>query len=518
MKRFRYFVFYFGIPALFVLVLLNALAYKQHIVTVVKSKDAEISQNFAQLHRLSTTVITKINETQKRCSSEKSSNSYSNGELMNISDQEKLVSEAKKNISDEYNNSKKYEQTASDSTLTPKDSLEYCMRFLSNPVNGLQSDILGEKSYQPVPDHTSDENILALLEDGCETFGKRFFFMTSEENFQYVTKEERNYPIAYSIVTHRQLNQLSMLLGAIYRTQNLYCIHVDAKSNQTLRNGVKLISQCFPNIFLSSKTERVIYASFSRLQADVNCMRDLLAVPKSMYNWNHCINLCGQDFPVSTNYEIVQQLKALKGKNTVAGTRELNDIARLRTDFVYRVINVTNERNETIEVDSKTFEKHRPPPYNMTVIKNLAYNTLTRKFLQWALVDSKEGADLLNWSSVTHTPDEHFWGMLNAYPGAPGGSSYVSWWQVARAVMWKNNKANDICHGYWVRGVCVLGAGDLPWIMKVPQMFVNKFDVTYDVTPVTCIRTFLKQKTIEYNSTLNNNKKPLQLPWQMLDG
>ena len=37
--------------------------------------------------------------------------------------------------------------------------------------------------------------------------------------------------------------------------------------------------------------------------------------------WKYFINLTGQEFPLKTNYEIVQILKAYKGANNVEGTR-----------------------------------------------------------------------------------------------------------------------------------------------------------------------------------------------------
>ena len=37
--------------------------------------------------------------------------------------------------------------------------------------------------------------------------------------------------------------------------------------------------------------------------------------------WKYFINLTGQEFPLKTNYEIVQILKAYKGANNEEGTR-----------------------------------------------------------------------------------------------------------------------------------------------------------------------------------------------------
>ena len=48
------------------------------------------------------------------------------------------------------------------------------------------------------------------------------------------------------------------------------------------------------------------YAGFSRLQADINAMQELLEASPS---WNHLINLCGRDFPIKTNDQIENYLK-----------------------------------------------------------------------------------------------------------------------------------------------------------------------------------------------------------------
>ncbi|KAJ8035901.1 Beta-1,3-galactosyl-O-glycosyl-glycoprotein beta-1,6-N-acetylglucosaminyltransferase 3 [Holothuria leucospilota] len=68
--------------------------------------------------------------------------------------------------------------------------------------------------------------------------------------------------------------------------------------------------------FPQSKVKTVQYEGFSRLQAVINCMADLLQKP---VQWKYVLNLCGQDFPLKTNLEIVQQLKMYKGLNAISG-------------------------------------------------------------------------------------------------------------------------------------------------------------------------------------------------------
>jgi hypothetical protein len=91
-----------------------------------------------------------------------------------------------------------------------------------------------------------------------------------------VDESELKMPIAYSILTYDNLEQFERLLRIIYRPHNVYCIHVDAKSGPQYIKAIQSITKCFSNVFIATKLERVIYAHFSRVQADINCMSDLI--------------------------------------------------------------------------------------------------------------------------------------------------------------------------------------------------------------------------------------------------
>ena len=53
------------------------------------------------------------------------------------------------------------------------------------------------------------------------------------------------------------------------------------------------------------------YAHHSLMQAQLNCMDDLLKRPNG--SWKYVINLCGREVPLKTNREIVESLAKLKG-------------------------------------------------------------------------------------------------------------------------------------------------------------------------------------------------------------
>lgn len=138
-------------------------------------------------------------------------------------------------------------------------------------------------------------NGLKLLDDKnfifrssmCETYkqirlaNKKFYTNNPSANNQ---KSLPKMSLAYSILLYNNVEQFERLLIALYHPNNVYCVHVDAKSNDVIRNAVRSIASCFDNVFVATKLEKVVYAGFSRLQADLNCMSDLLNLTSLINN------------------------------------------------------------------------------------------------------------------------------------------------------------------------------------------------------------------------------------------
>lgn len=110
------------------------------------------------------------------------------------------------------------------------------------------------------------------------------------------------------------MQNFERLLRAIYAPQNIYCIHVDKKSETSVFSAIRAITSCFTNVFMVSQAVNVVYAAWPRVQADLNCMADLY---NASTKWKYFINLCGQDFPLKTNLEIVRMLRSLNGGNSM---------------------------------------------------------------------------------------------------------------------------------------------------------------------------------------------------------
>lgn len=219
-----------------------------------------------------------------------------------------------------------------------------------------------------------------------------------------LSQEEENYPLAYIITIHKDLEMFVRLLRAIYAPQNIYCIHIDAKAPEDYKASVKKLAECFPNVFLASVSETVTYAGFSRLKADINCMEDLVRSP---VEWQRVINLCGQDFPVQSNLELVRYMQNAEWRdnNMTPGIKQPENM-RYRTNIQHK------EVTGLYVASLGQSHKKTPPPHNLEIYFGTAYYSLQRAFVEYVL-NSSVAKDLLEWSKDTYSPDEHYWVTLN---------------------------------------------------------------------------------------------------------
>ena len=115
---------------------------------------------------------------------------------------------------------------------------------------------------------------------------------------------------------YKDYEQTERLLRAIYRPQNFYCIHPDARAKKEVHETLKSIVRCFDNVFIAPKLWKVYWGHISMMYAERTCLERLVN-----YTWFYSINLSGQMFPLRTNGEIVQILKLYNGSNDIEGRR-----------------------------------------------------------------------------------------------------------------------------------------------------------------------------------------------------
>ncbi|NXN33622.1 GCNT3 acetylglucosaminyltransferase, partial [Nycticryphes semicollaris] len=309
-----------------------------------------------------------------------------------------------------------------------------------------------------------------------------------------LSQEEAEFPIAYSMVIHNKIEMFERLLRSIYAPQNMYCIHVDSKSPADFQEAVRAIAACFPNVFVASRLESVIYASWSRVQADLNCMQDLLQSP---VQWRYILNTCGTDFPIKTNAEIVRALKVLQGQNSMESEKPS---AFKEGRWKYH--------HEVGKAISRTATQKVPPPHSSPMFTGNAYIAVTRAFVQH-IFENPTAQQFLEWAKDTYSPDEHIWATLNRMPGVPGAVPQNDKFQLSdmnslpRLVKWGYLEGDTSkgapyppCTGKHQRSVCIYGVGDLPWMLQQHHLLANKFDPMVDDVAIQCLEEHLRHSAL----------------------
>lgn len=81
----------------------------------------------------------------------------------------------------------------------------------------------------------------------------------------------------------------------------------------------------------------------------------------------------------------------------------------------------------------------------------------------------------MSFSSASGIPDQSLW--------------------ITTSITWKFLKLKPVCHGKYVRDVCVFGLGDLQRLVSVKELFANKFYHDYQPFALKCMEEWLFNKS-----------------------
>ncbi|KAK6192414.1 hypothetical protein SNE40_003883 [Patella caerulea] len=352
-----------------------------------------------------------------------------------------------------------------------------CPGLFANDSRSLKEAITFSKSFDR--DFHLDLKLFPTITKNCKQYKSKRGFIEKNSS-----TEELEFPLAFSILTYNNIEQFERMLRVLHVPQNVYCIHVDNKSSDHFKNAVKSITNCFPNVFIASKLETIVYASITRLQADINCMADLL---QRKEKWRYLLNFAASEMPLKSNIEMVQTLKLFGGAN------DIHEVFtnRVKHRYLYKYVIDNNRLYRGQEFLSL-------PPFNLTIVKGQAYNLFSREFVEFAM-KNKIAKRFLKWCGDTYSPDEHYWATLNnlyhnpfldtpgGYKGHPDKKQYVT-----RYINW--HTSYDHCYGQYVRSICVFGYGDLPLLKRKGHFGANKFDVRRDPIAYSCMEELLNQR------------------------
>lgn len=114
----------------------------------------------------------------------------------------------------------------------------------------------------------------------------------------------REVKLAYVITAHTNPPQLLRLLGAIEAPGTAVALHIDAKANPELHQAARRYADAHQNTTVIA-SESIIWGSWRLAHAQIRGLRELL---RASGEWDYCINLTGQDYPLKTQPQIAQAL------------------------------------------------------------------------------------------------------------------------------------------------------------------------------------------------------------------
>ena len=334
--------------------------------------------------------------------------------------------------------------------------------------------LIWKRSKEEKKNRTTDEHVRNTYSaKDCNTILK--------DNFPPgpTTEEELEFPVAYAVLIYKGAPLVENLLRAIYKPHNVYCIHIDIKAPKTFRRTINALTRCLKNVFVTKSSVNVIWGHISVVQAQLNCMRDLLQSP---VKWKYYINLVGQDFPLYDNRGVVHGLKLLQGDNSIMSYPVPNEF-KDRAMFVHRFRKGTLYHSGYKATQTSIIKK--PPPHGIKLFKGPTHVALTREFAEFVLFDQR-AKDFYNWLNDTLIPDEAFYASLQRYPGVPGGRQGKQVY-IMRSKRWPDRS----CWGYRVRDICWLDVRDLRWVLSKDEskkLFVQKIPFDYDEDLMKCLK------------------------------
>jgi len=83
-----------------------------------------------------------------------------------------------------------------------------------------------------------------------------------------------------------------------------------------------------------------------------------------------------------------------------------------------------------------------------------------------------------------------------------------------RAKHWLTN--SDTCSGKWLREVCNVGWGDLPWIVASPEMFINKIRLEESPLAFRCLEQWYRDR-VDARHLASVSERTSPSAWSLAD-
>ena len=332
-------------------------------------------------------------------------------------------------------------------------------------------------------DSEAQEQFSLWISGDCPSIVRVF-----SNNF-YVSQEELDFPVAFTMLVYTNPVQVVRLLRTIYRPHNLYCIHPDGKQSTYFISVFRKLAECLDNVIVGSNLQEVYWGYHTIMEAELSCMYDLLHFEG--HQWKYIINIGGQELPLKTNREIVAALRGIEGASSV--------IARPFKDYNRRFVKLVKLIRKKVV---KTKAKLPPVPHDIKLYKGAHFFSITRNFTEFILSNGK-AVDFREYMKEVYIPEEEFYASLYMLPEAPVKRLPEKNMPLVDRSFWDPDTQKHCTGGIFVRDVCIVGVSELYNIhlmgVKKQVFFMNKYHSEKDHVVMDCMEEWLlRQNAIEF--------------------
>uniref|UniRef100_A0A1I7Z2I2 Beta-1,3-galactosyl-O-glycosyl-glycoprotein beta-1,6-N-acetylglucosaminyltransferase 3 n=1 Tax=Steinernema glaseri TaxID=37863 RepID=A0A1I7Z2I2_9BILA len=338
--------------------------------------------------------------------------------------------------------------------------------------------------------------------DPCDELKTKFAFLE-----QPLSKEEQDFPLAYTIIVHNSIIQAYFLLSALYQPQNQFCIVIDDNADPTFKKQMFQLTSCFPNVFVMS-APRIDQCSFSALEATYRCVQYLSNLQA---DWKYFQYVTERDFPLKTNLELVRIFKQLNGSYNTAihdlkfyphQSRHPSPLPLWRSNaavaFSREAANLTAS-NQTVR---KVIEYLRGVPcpqeaFWTTIAGNQDNLKMPGGFNASLWKEKLTGI----WDARQKNNTSRLISKNVNYGLFEPDTYYIARFEVRDDYSYR--KIESRCLGKFVNGLCLFGVGDLMTLVNRPELMAHPFDLDFEPASYFCLYERVRKRAFTAKEDFN---------------
>ena len=206
--------------------------------------------------------------------------------------------------------------------------------------------------------------------------------------------------LAYSISGYKLPNQFRWLIDALWHPDDIFAIHIDARTSKSVFLAMQKVVNNRPNVFFI-KREPIIWMGMGLVRAEMTAIARLLEIKPT---FDYLINLSMQDYPIKSRHEIITSLEQNLGQNYIRmlALKDQPIAIRRRPSLM------------SFEVGDRLLKTPLPRfiPKDIHInFKGSWWRVISAEFCQW-LVSSAETEKYMAFLKNVQTPDEFFFQNL----------------------------------------------------------------------------------------------------------